>query len=144
MHSFLYFVKATDGNDMEESAHADNYTLTTEKLLHTLSMMTRRTRRILKSRCPKNLGEKILKMTSSDNDVDGDPLDVLTPPYIPTMMEHCFIMYNHDVYLVLKLRGHLKWMCASMRHGGGALIHVLNLKKARVPMSYHIHTVNAP
>ena len=107
--------------------------------LHTLTKMTRRMRRtmrILTSRCPKNLREKILKMTSSDNDVDGDPLDVLTP----TIMEHCFIMYNHNVYLVqvLKLRGHFKWTCTSTTYGGGARIHILNLKQVRLLYSSYV------
>ena len=111
---FFCFVKETDGNDTEESAHADDYTLTMEKALAHLKHYNQEDDEDFEIVRSKNLREKILKMSSSDNDVDGDTLDVLTPPYIPTMMEHCLIMYNHDVYLVqvLKLRGHLKWTCA--------------------------------
>ena len=90
------------------------------------------------------------KNDSSENDVDGDPLYVLTLKYITTMMEHCFIMYNRDVYLVqaLKLCGHFEMDVRFYKAWGCGMYTRFKFEEgkavARVPMSYHICTVNTP
>ena len=95
-YAFVFcFVKETDGNNTEESAHEDDYTLTMEKALEHLKQEDDEDFEIS---LIQKFGRENSKNDSSENDVDGDLPDVLTPPYIPTMMEHCFIMYNHDVY----------------------------------------------
>ena len=84
------------------------------------------------------------KNDSSENDVDvdGDPPDVLTPPYIPTMKEHCF-MYNHDVYLVqvLKLCGHLVMDVQFYEAWGRGTYTHLNSKKVRLMQEFLCPTI---